>query len=161
MVRGFEKISWHQFQTDVADDYELYCYYNLPSKATKASAGYDMMILHDLLLHPGEIKKTPTGIKAYMQTNEALFLIIRSSLGVKHKLRLCNQVGIVDADYYNNETNEGHIWVVLQNFGSETVEIARYETVAQGIFMPILAAENVAEPKQVRKGGIGSTDEKK
>ena len=36
-------------------------------------------------------------------------LLVRSSMGFKYNVRLCNQVGIVDSDYYNNPDNEGHM----------------------------------------------------
>ncbi len=158
MKRGFAKISWEMFQKEIGDDEALYQKYQTPVLKTKNSAGYDIMLLSDLVLKPGEIKKIPTGIKSYMQENEVLFLIIRSSLGFKYNVRLCNQVGVVDADYYDNEKNEGHIWVSIQNQGDQEVRFVQSEAIVQGIFMPTLRADNIVSSEK-RKGGFGSTNE--
>lgn len=48
-----------------------------------------------------------------MNEDEVLFLIVRSSMGFKYNVRLCNQVGIIDKDYYNNIDNEGHIFIKI------------------------------------------------
>ena len=54
-----------------------------------------------------------------MNEDEVLFLIVRSSMGFKYNVRMTNQTGVIDSDYYNNETNEGHMWISLQNEGKE------------------------------------------
>ena len=114
-MRKFEKISFDQFKKDIEDNIDLYEKYKLPSRATKLSAGYDFYSLYDFTLKPNEIIKIPTGIKASMNNDEVLMLFVRSSQGFKYNVRLCNQVGILDGDYYNNESNEGHIWIKIQN----------------------------------------------
>ena len=105
-MRKFEKISLKQFIKDTNLTEKEYNKIILPHRATGNSAGYDFHILEDLILKPGEIKKVPTAIKASMNHDEVLMLYIRSSLGFKYNLRLCNQTGIIDSDYYNNENNE-------------------------------------------------------
>lgn len=45
----------------------------------------------------------PTGIKAYMQPDEVLVVANRSSNPLKRSLVIPNGIGIIDADYYNNE----------------------------------------------------------
>ena len=45
-MRGFEKISFVQFQKDVSDDKEFYETYPLPARKTRASAGYDFFSLN-------------------------------------------------------------------------------------------------------------------
>jgi dUTP pyrophosphatase len=72
-------------------------------------------------------------------------------------LILINSVGIIDKDYYNNESNEGHIQVLLYNYGKETVTIQKHERVAQGIFMTFLKADNEPNQHAKRLGGFGST----
>ena len=44
----------------------------------------------------------------------------------------------IDADYYNNEDNEGHIMIGLINFGNEDVEITKGMRIAQAIFYKFL-----------------------
>ena len=67
--------------------------------------------------------------------DEVLLLIVRSSMGFKYNIRLCNQVGIIDADYYNNKDNEGHIWIRIQNEGDKEVYLKKDEAIVQGIFL--------------------------
>ena len=73
----------------------------------RKSAGYDICLPEDIELLPGKLQLVPTGIKAYMQDDEFLGIHIRSSMAIKRHLRLVNNEGIVDADYYNNPDNEG------------------------------------------------------
>ena len=122
-MRKFEKISLGQFIKDTNLTEKEYNKIILPHRATGNSAGYDFHLFEDLILKPGEIKKVPTAIKASMNHDEVLMLYIRSSLGFKYNLRLCNQTGIIDSDYYNNENNEGHIFIAIQNEGKETVNL--------------------------------------
>lgn len=141
-MRDFEKISFKQFCKDVKEDIELYNKYKLPIRDSIASAGYDILLLEDIELKPNEIIKIPTGIKAYFENDEVLLLVVRSSMGFKFNVRLVNQVGIVDADYYNNKDNEGHIFVKIQNEGKETVKFKTGEAIAQGIFLKYLATKS-------------------
>ena len=39
----------------------------------------------------------------YMEDDEVLLLLDRSSMGFKYNVRFCNQVGVIDADYYNTK----------------------------------------------------------
>ena len=106
-MRDFEKISFEQFRKDIKDDIELYNEYSLPKRDSVYTAGYDIYLLEELTIKPGERKKVPTGIKSYFDKEEVLLLVVRSSMGFKYNIRLCNQVGVIDADYYNNKDNEG------------------------------------------------------
>ena len=155
-MRYFEKISFKQFSKDICDDKELYDEYELPKRATKNSAGYDFYALYDMVLHSGEILKIPTGYKAKFNYDEMLMLVIRSSMGFKYNVRMCNQVGIIDSDYYNNSDNEGHMWVSLQNEGKEDYVIKKGTAYCQGIFVKYLTCGD--EIDTVRESGIGSTN---
>lgn len=141
-MRDFEKISFKQFAKDVKDDIKLYNEYKLPQRDTSSTAGYDIYLLNDIKLEPNEIKKIPTGLKSFFGKDEVLLLVVRSSMGFKYNVRLCNQVGVIDADYYNNEDNEGHIWLRVQNEGEKTVEFKKGEAIAQGIFMKYLTTNS-------------------
>lgn len=141
-MRDFEKISFEQFKRDIADDKELYDIFKLPSRDSNKTAGYDIYLLDDIVIKPGEIKKIPTGIKSFFAADEVLFLIVRSSTGFKYNMRLCNQVGVIDSDYYNNKDNEGHIWIKLQNEGEKEVTIKKGKAVVQGIFMKYLTTDS-------------------
>ena len=141
-MRDFEKISFEQFKKDIKDDIELYNEYSLPKRDSVYTAGYDIYILEDLTIKPGERKKVPTGIKSYFDKEEVLLLVVRSSMGFKYNIRLCNQVGVIDADYYNNKDNEGHIWLMIQNEGDEEYNFKKGEAIVQGLFMKYLTTKS-------------------
>ena len=134
----FEKISFNQFKKDISDDKDLYDSIKLPVRGTAGAAGYDLPLLQDITLAPGEIKKIPTGLKATYPQDVVLLLIVRSRMGFKYNVRLCNQVGVIDADYYNNPDNEGHLWIRVQNEGTAPVTINKGDAIAQGIFTSYL-----------------------
>ena len=76
-----------------------------------------------------------TGMKCKLQPGTYLELSVRSSCPLKYWLILGNSVGIIDADYYNNKDNEGHIWIRIQNEGDKTVKFNSGEAIVQGIFL--------------------------
>lgn len=155
MERGFEKISFKQFSVDISSDENIYEEFSIPKRGSKNSCGYDFFSIQDLILHPGDIVKIPTGIRAYMNNDELLMIVVRSSMGFKYNVRMCNQVGIIDSDYYDSD-NEGHIWICLQNEGNRDYIIKKGDAIAQGIFMKYLTCGD--EVSTIRNGGIGSTD---
>ena len=156
MDRYFEKISFDQFKKDISDDSLLYQSYLLPKRGSEYSCGYDFFAIQDMVLHPGEIKKIPTGYKAKFLSDDFLMLVVRSSMGFKYNVRMCNQVGIIDSDYYNNSDNEGHIWVCLQNEGDKDFVINKGDRYCQGIILKYYTCNDYVN--SIRQGGIGSTD---
>lgn len=157
-MRKFEKISFDQFKKDIKDDIELYNNYKLPVRKTKNAAGYDFIAIEDIEILPNEIKKIPTGIKAQFNEDEFLMLLVRSSMGFKYNVRMCNQVGIIDADFYNNIDNEGHMWFALQNQGDKAFKVLAGEAYGQGIFTKYLIVDDEEIILNDRKGGFGSTN---
>ena len=154
-MRKFEKISFKQFAKDVSEgDYDGIL---LPVRKTKRSAGYDFISFLDITIKPGEVVKMPTGIKIMLEDDEFLGIFVRSSMGFKYNVRMCNQVGIIDSDYYNNIDNEGHIWIKLQNHGDSDYVIKKGDAFAQGIIMKYLVCDDDNSFGD-RVGGIGSTD---
>lgn len=141
-MRKFEKISYEQFKRDIIDDRRLYEEYEIPSRETYYAAGYDFHALCDFVIKPGMTKKIPTGIKAEMENDEVLLIVVRSSQGFKYNVRLINQVGVVDKDYYNNPTNEGHIWIGLKNEGIKDYVVNKGDGIAQGMFIKYLLTAN-------------------
>ena len=158
-MRRFEKISFEQFKKDVVDDKKLYDSFSLPKRSTRFSAGYDFFSLFDFTLKPNEIIKIPTGVKIKMNDDEMLMLVVRSSQGFKYNVRMCNQIGIFESDYYNNESNEGHAWLKLQNHGDKDYIVKKGDAICQGIFTKFLTVDDEEEILD-RKGGIGSTDKR-
>ena len=95
-MRKFEKISYKQFKKDISCNIKEYNEYEIPKRQTKYSAGYDFSSLLDFNIAPGEIIKMPTGIKVSLNDDDYLMIVIRSSMGFKYNLRMCNQVGIIE-----------------------------------------------------------------
>lgn len=166
-VRGFEVVSTYKDKG-----------INVPKRATKGSAGYDLEAAEDTVipsiwkamkiteeqLKKGEgeyLKSTlvPTGIKAYMPEDEYLLLANRSSNPMKRQLALPNGIGVIDSDYYNNEGNEGEIFVQLINYSFEDVTIKKGERIAQGIFQKYEVIDEEVDDYQTRIGGFGSSGE--
>lgn len=156
-MRKFEKISFKQFKKDIIDSKETYNSYNIPVRHTNCSAGYDFESVLSFELQPGEIKKIPTGIKVQMNQDEMLMIVVRSSTGFKYNVRMCNQVGIIESDYYNNSSNEGHMWIALQNEGTEVFKVEAGDRIAQGIFVKFLTVDEEEKIDNERNGGLGST----
>ena len=134
---------------------------NIPVRKTKYSAGYDIECIEDTTIPkflPG-IKPTliPTGIKAYMEKDEVLYIYNRSSNPKKKDLILANSVGVIDSDYYGNPDNDGHIMFAFYNIGKEDITIHKGEAIGQGIFQKYLVTDN-DEATGERTGGFGSTD---
>lgn len=171
--RGFEVVSKYKNQN-----------IKIPKRATALSAGYDIEAAEDITLlsiwkaltenqgvneaHEGRplpeenaaylgSTLVPTGLKAYMPNDEYLLLANRSSNPMKRQLALPNGVGIIDADYYNNDKNEGEIFVQLINYGLEDVTIKKGERIAQGIFTPYRTTDESGATFQERTGGFGSS----
>ena len=155
-MRKFEKISEKEYEKVLKEK----CNYEdikLPVRSTAHSAGYDFISPFDFELKPGETIKVPSGIKAQMNEDEFLALLVRSSMGFKYNIRLCNQVGIVDSDYYNNPDNEGHMFIALKNEGEKVFTINKGDKYAQGIFQKYLLKDD-DQASGTRTGGIGSTN---
>ena len=133
---------------------------SLPQRKTSGSAGYDLEAAQSTTLLPGETAMIPTNLKAYMQENEVLLIMIRSSLATKKNLVLANGVGVIDADYFNNPSNEGHILLAVRNLGEQEVMITKGQAIAQGIFTAYLVSDHEDVASEPRRGGFGSTDPK-
>ena len=137
----------------------------LPIKATIHSAGVDFIASADIRIpafrFKGEATLVPTGVKAFMQKDEYLQIFARSSIPVNLGLIMSNGVGIVDADYYNNPKNEGHIMIEFTNLTNKHITIEKGTRIAQGIFNKILpVTHGVRIKNDTRSGGFGSTNEK-
>ena len=176
MKRGFKIVSKYRNQG-----------IQLPRRATRGSAGYDLASAVDMTLpsiwrlnfikvlwaihHRDRLSKSavtaarkalrpylvPTGVKAYMQPDEVLIIANRSSNPLKRDLVLPSGIGVVDSDYYNNLANEGELFVQLLNFGIRDRRIRKGDRIAQGIFMPYLIADHEVKPRAKRQGGFGSS----
>lgn len=136
---------------------------HLPKRSTKHAAGYDVEAAADVVIpayKPG-IKPTliPTGLKAYCAKDEWFMLVNRSS-GPKKGFIMANSIGVVDADYYNNENNDGHFYFQYFNFLDHDLEVKKGDVIGQVIFQKYLVVDEDEPEDKVRTGGFGSTDKK-
>jgi dUTP pyrophosphatase len=136
---------------------------HLPVRKTAHSAGYDIEAAEDTVVPkfvPGcNPTLIPTGIKAYMKDDEVLYLYNRSSNPKKKGLVLANSVGVIDADYYGNPDNDGHIMFAFYNVKDEDITIKKGEAIGQGVFSHYLVCDD-DQATGKREGGFGSTDKK-
>ena len=133
--------------------------YKLPQKGSKKAAGYDFFNPEEVTIQPKEIKYVKTGIKALFPDDVVLLIFNRSSNPKKKGLILINGVGVVDADYFNNEDNEGEIAFAFYNITEQPITIQKGEKLGQGMFTIYKDVTNYTdEDVEERKGGFGSTN---
>lgn len=143
----------------------------LPQRSTKNSAGYDFFSPFDFDLDidisslVGILPHSfimPTGIKwnpEKYNNNIVLMLYPRSSLGFKNRFRFFNTIPIIDADYYNNKDNEGHIIIGFDVYTtSHEFKLKRNDKICQGIITQYYTYDQEEKVDKVRIGGFGSTN---
>ena len=164
----FEYVSYDAFKKDMlkngwGDKPIRTAYENikLPERKTVYSAGYDISTPIGFTMKPNGRVIIPTGIKAKFGEDEArsfhLALYIRSSVGINRGVVMANQTGVIDADYYGNEDNEGDMLIALYNTTDHEVRFEAGERILQGVFMihGLVVGDTATA---IRKGGVGSTD---
>ena len=163
----FHKVSYNQFKKDILsypleieEDLIKEIYDNLkpPKRATKGSAGYDFFAPFAFELSAGQTISFPTGFSVEMDDDKVLLLFPRSGLGFKYRLQLDNTIGVIDADYYGNETNGGHIGAKLTNDSKSKrkVKVHCGEAYMQGVFVQFFKTDD-DDTDGERHGGFGST----
>ena len=138
----------------------------LPTRSTSAAAWYDFFASEDVLvpslfkaLQKWEFLKptfVPTHIKAFMPDDMVLEIANRSSNPLKLWLLLANWTWWVDADYYSNPDNDGHIQWIFWNMTSEDILIKKWQKIFQWIFKKYYTVENDYVSVK-REWGFGST----
>lgn len=133
---------------------------NLPRRSTKHAAAYDIEAAEDVTIPPfkagQEPSLIPTGLKAYCQPDECYFVLNRSS-GARKGIVLANGLGLIDADYYGNSSNDGHFQVLVFNVLDHDLSIKKGDRVAQVVFQKFLVTDDDTAEGE-RTGGFGSTD---
>ncbi len=168
-IAEFEKVSFERFfegwesvrgKANADTLTRAYEALSLPVRATSGSAGYDFYLPFDLVLHPGESVRIPTGIRARMEEGWVLMLFPRSGLGFKYRLQMDNTVGVIDSDYYYSD-NEGHIFAAITNDSRQekVLSLKAGDAFMQGVFMPFGITESDCAAGR-RNGGFGSTSAK-
>lgn len=152
------------YDFEVAEDTIIPSYHSLMKKIEKATSNLQVegcFTLNEIsrLTKDFRVKPTlvPTGVKCEMPEDFYLELSVRSSCPLKHWLILANGVGIIDADYYNNPDNEGHIYFQIINLSPFDILLKKGDTIGQGIFHKYFIVDD-DDAQGERAGGFGSTD---
>ena len=170
---GEGPLSSYRFKTEDYINTNIYSKIKLPTRATKYSTGYDFFYpFEDSILFPGQSIVIPTGIKVkinsvgvgYICNDDDTFdfdfflgIYTKSSHGFNNNIKQDDTIAIIDADYYNNKDNEGHIFIKLRNeHEDKPFNLLHNQKIAQGIFQlyGITQDDNVTA---TRNGGLGST----
>lgn len=129
-----------------------------PYRATAPSACYDVFANDTVTLYPqrGQDKayKVPTGVAFEIPEGYHLEVYVRSSTGLKTKLRLANGTGIVDSDYVDE------LFLLVENIGSSVTRINKGERIAQVMLVENVQTELVEVDSLTKEGtheGFGST----
>ena len=129
----------------------------IPTFGTEFSAGADLYCAeeHEISVCSGQKCSIGTGISMEIPEGYVWLVFARSGLACKNGLRLCNSVGVIDADY------RGEIKVVLHNDSEYVREIKPGERVAQMIVMPypkvsFIEAEELSDTVR-GESGFGGT----
>ena len=130
--------------------------FNLPKRATAHSIAYDIYSPVDFTVKPGEKYMLWTNVKAQFNSDEALLINVRSSMG-KKSIMLANLQGWIECDYYNNADNEGNIGLMFYNYGTEEWKIQKNDRIAQAMFIKYLVTDD-DNAEGIRSGGWGSTN---
>jgi dUTP pyrophosphatase len=134
--------------------------FDLPTYATKASAGVDLKAAIEAphTLKPLERKILPTGLKIALPEGYEAQIRPRSGLAAKYGITVLNSPGTIDADY------RGEIGVILVNLSNADFTIEPGERIAQ---MVIAKFEQIKWSLTTElshtdrgEGGFGSTGTK-
>lgn len=98
----------------------------------------------------------PTGMKCKLDPSTYLEVTVRSSTPLKHWLILANGKGIIDSDYYNNDQNDGEIFLQLINLSPFNIKLQKGDRIGQAIIHSYLTTEDDTASGE-RKGGFGSS----
>ena len=151
----------------------------MPTYAHFTDAGMDIYLTEDVVIHPGETKLIPTGIKVALPLGYELQVRPKSGRSLKSKLRIANTPGTIDAGYRDEICiiadnidqvikggeldEEGRLTGIL--WGSD-ITLGKGEKIAQLVLSEVPRAvfyevENVSSiENDGRKGGFGSTGDK-
>lgn len=159
----------------------------LPTRATKYSAGYDLATAEDIVLpsliknsfsqidllddEPISLEQTlinnknfglkptmiPTGVSVHLKKDQFLNVVSRSSTGSKYLIMLASNCGIIDYDYKFAD-NGGHIMLPLINLSPSDIFIPKGTKLCQGIIQQYgITTSDLTNKKRI--GGFGSTNE--
>ena len=101
----------------------------LPKRQTEGAACFDLCALEDAYIPPLNAYECThlvrTGLAFDIPQGYHISIYLRSSTGLYTKLRLANQIGIIDSDY------RGEVHLIVENLGRTPIRIAKGARIAQ------------------------------
>lgn len=126
-----------------------------PERTHRWDAGWDLKAVEDTIIPAGGTGKVHTGVIMEIPPRYCGMVVPRSSMGIKHRITLANDIGIIDSEY------RGEIMVFLVNNSDEDYTVEKGQRFAQIIITAInnsdlRVVERLSETER-GSGGFGST----
>jgi dUTP pyrophosphatase len=127
----------------------------IPTRSHIGDAAVDLQARYGISLEPGEWAPVPTGLAVAIPEGYAGLVMPRSGHARRLGVGVVNGPGLIDSGY------RGEVSVLLINHGSEKVNFAKGERIAQLAVVPVVAVEWVEvdrlDETSRGSGGFGST----
>ena len=98
-------------------------------RKTSGAAGYDMMVMEDLMLPANCITKVPTDTYVQLPPNTVGFISHRGSIPSKDQCTV--ELGIFDSDY------TGELFINVHNHNDFGLKLKKGARIAQCVILPI------------------------
>jgi len=111
--------------------------FDIPEYQTYGAAGMDLCASNEdaIVIHPGDRKLIPTGLRMEIPYGYEGQIRPRSGLVFKHGVTVLNSPGTIDCDY------RGTIGVILHNASNERFFVNRGDRIAQIVFNKVERAD--------------------
>lgn len=127
----------------------------IPTKGSRAAAGYDIYATEDAEIRPGEVHIFGSGFAITVPMLHFGAIFSRSGMSTKRGLTVSTGVSVIDSDY------TGEVFVGIRNQSHDTQKIYKGDRIAQLVVIPfreIQFREVDSLPESERgSGGYGST----
>ncbi|PGK52539.1 hypothetical protein CN918_32660 [Priestia megaterium] len=130
-------------------------YIPFPGYMQEKNNEYDWILEEDLFIHPKEQVVLSTGYKASFNHGAWLTTTIHPSYC--SRVVFANGTPVIDADYYDNEENEGLIFLAFVNISEQPLVIPKETAVCSFHASPFYLLSDDEGSNIVRTGGIGHT----
>lgn len=127
----------------------------IPEYKRPGDAGFDLHLVEDVTIPPGEARILPTGLAVAIPDGYELQIRLRSGAALTTPLILPNAPATIDSGY------RGELGIIVRNLGSESYTVKKGERIAQGIlgrvFLARFCQTDSLPPSERGEQGYGST----
>ncbi|RSL29125.1 deoxyuridine 5'-triphosphate nucleotidohydrolase [Salibacterium salarium] len=119
----------------------------LPTYATDGSAAFDLYAAEDVVIEPGATEKVPLGLSFEIPAGYVMFIVPRSGVSFRTKLRQPNNIGVIDSDF------RGEVAMLFENTFLNNTDTSSFIFSLKGVEEPLPEEyEAVINSYIVRKG---------